>query len=114
MSYIRCKNCNWSQDDFWDKDGYTPFRKDIVEYLTNCLFQEKKYFDYGFVAEHPDIEWHYEDSQAWCKGTDLVASILMSKARSIRNMKFPTYQSWKDAGKDATCPQCGHQKFTED
>lgn len=37
MAYLHChtKNCGWEQDDFWDKEGYNPFKE------KDCLFKEK-------------------------------------------------------------------------
>jgi len=54
MAFLHCHtpNCNWSQDDFWSKDGYHPFRKDIVDWWIECIFKEKVYLD-KFLAERP-------------------------------------------------------------
>ena len=47
MAFLHChtKNCGWSQDDFWNKDGYTPFRKDLIETWQKDIFKDKVYAD---------------------------------------------------------------------
>jgi len=116
MAYLHChtKNCHWSQDDFWDASGYTPFRDDIIAYLKKLLFEDRVYMDSEFAAERPDILWNRDDKGIWCRGTELVASELERKARNIRKMVFRTEAEWRVARSSAVCPECGQRNFNVD
>ena len=121
MSFLHChtKNCHWSQDDFWSKDGYNPFRQDSVEYLKDYLFKDTVNMDIEYVRdmrmlgfECPAVE--QENGTYDIKGTDFVAMELMRKARSISNMHVKTYDDWKKVKDNWKCPKCGESNWDID
>ena len=109
MAYLHCHNCGWEQDDFWEKDAYTPFRHDLVEYLEDILFTDRAYDDEFVFVEmgFPEEQIHHDDHGWWVKGTDWVARKLEQKARSIRNMAVRTNAEWEKVRDVFTCPECG-------
>lgn len=116
MAFLHCHNCDWSQDDFWEKDGYTPFRQDIVDFLKKTLFEERAYFG-KFVFEEvgfKDDQIHHDDHGWWVKGTDWVAKRLEQKAESIRNMNVKTSEEWKGQRESWKCPECGSDEWDID
>lgn len=114
--FLHCHtpNCHWSQDDFWEKDGYTPFREDLVESMKEELFRDKVYMDSNFFMENPSIPHGIDHDGVFCKGTDLVAWNLERKARNIRNMLVKTYEEFKAKKDDLVCPKCGEQNWDID
>jgi len=116
MAYLHChtKNCGWSQDDFWDQNGYTPFREDIIKYLEKSLFKEKIYFDKYFFEENPYIPY-WKDEKGWyCTGKDMVACNLENRARRIRNMLVKTEEEFIEKKDTLVCPCCGKQNWDID
>ena len=103
MAFLHCHKCNWEQDDFWDKNGYNPFRQDIVDWLKECLFRDlMSYYDNETGRE---IE---------LSGQEVVARELEQKVRSIRNMHWKTYDEWTKVRDVAKCPKCGQRKWDID
>jgi hypothetical protein len=108
MSFVYCPDCDWSQDDFWSPDGYTPFRKDIIDHLKECLFKDRVHFDTGFFRDHPGLRPDGTDAEGpWLKGTTYVAFELRRKANSIEKMLFRTQQEFNARGAGKWhCPKC--------
>ena len=108
MSFIYCPDCNWSQDDFWNPDGYTPFRKDIVDHLRDSLFEDRVHFDISFFRDYPGLKPDGTDEKGpWLRGTTYVAFELRLKARQIENMLFRTHDEFNDRGNGKwKCPKC--------
>ena len=106
--FIYCDDCRWSQDDFWseDKDGYSPFRPDIVENLRKSLFKEKIYFD-RFVLEDLHLPIRKDENGYYAIGQEYVAMKLIAKAKSIMNMQVKTGEEWKEVKDSFVCPECG-------
>src|SRR3990172_8389188 len=94
MAYLHCHNCGWSQDDFWAKDGYNPFRQDIVNNLIEMLFEEEINVDRDYLADSGvkfrDVETASGVTGGYISGQEMVALVLERKARSIRNMLVKT------------------------
>ena len=107
--YLHChtKNCGWSQDDFWDTDGYTPFRHDLIDIMKKHIFMDKVYMDSSFFSEYPEIPSHKDETGCYCRGTDLVAWNLERKAKNIRSMTVRTLEEWKTIRDTFKCPLCG-------
>jgi len=95
MAFIYCKSCDWSQDDFWCKDGYTPFRKDIMDFLRDSLFKSSIETTDPFTGKREELD-----------GREFVARELERKAAIIRNMLVRTEAEWMSTPKIA-CPECG-------
>jgi hypothetical protein len=109
MAFVYCVDCDWQQDDFWDEDGYTPFRQDIVDDLKASLFKDRIHFDVGFFRDFPGLKPDGTDDKGpWLKGTTYVAWDLRRLAKRIENMLFRTSEEFdaRGAGK-WKCPKCG-------
>ncbi len=91
--YLHCHNCDWSQDDFWDK-SYNPIRY-LLDWEENLL--EK--FDEDFPGEL--------DTKGMTYG-DVIAREVDRAAITIRSMMWYTYEDWKKdkAAGTAKCPNC--------
>jgi len=116
MAYLHChtKNCGWSQDDFWDINGYTPFRQDLMNDLKKYLFQDKIYLDEYFFKENPTLNYYHDDGGFYCKGKELVIWKLKQKTRSIENMLVSTYDEFIEKKDELVCPKCGQQNWDVD
>ncbi|MDD5014284.1 MAG: hypothetical protein PHW73_04155 [Atribacterota bacterium] len=124
MAYLHChtKGCGWEQDDFWEdpkdtknKYPYWPFRKDNINFWTECLFKDKIYFDKCYLEDmgledqiKEDDKGHYVDSRVY------VASELRRKAKVIENMSVKTYEDWKKIKDAWICPKCGQRNWDID
>lgn len=84
--YVRCLDCDWEQDDFYSKNGYNPTKKigDWVE----------MFFD-GKVKK------------------DIIVKALREYANDVENMKWMTYEEFKNDN-NKTCPKCGSNNFRTD
>lgn len=119
MAYLHCHNCSWSQDDFWKKDGYNPFREDTVEWLKEKLFEDYVNMDIGYVRDMRllGFDFEVEEDSKGCyniKTTDFVAMELMRKARSISKMAVKTWEDWKKVKDTFVCPKCGSDNLDID
>jgi len=110
MAFIYCEDCGWGQDDFWDKNGYNPFRQDIVDDLKENLFRDKIHMDSQFIEEHK-IPFKRDEKGPYVRGTDLVATELERTARSVRNMCIRTSEEWDQVRDSFVCPKCGSKKW---
>jgi hypothetical protein len=99
MAYLHCHNCDFSQDDFWSKDGYNPFGADFISWYKNLLFKE------------PD---EFGPEPGKIKATEFVAQELERKATLIRGMVYRTEKEFRDKNPDWICPKCGKQQLDID
>ena len=115
MAYLHCHTpgCEWSQDDFWEPNGYSPFRPDIMRSFHEDLFKEKMYFDRP-ALEEMGILYDEDEHGCFCTGTDYVAWELERRARRIRNMLVKTYDEFKAKKDSLVCPRCGKQNWDID
>ena len=92
--YLHCHNCDWSQDDFWDK-SYNPIR-----YLLNWEENLLEKFGVDFPGELDTKGMTYDE---------VIAIELERAAITIRSMMWHTYESWKHDKElgIAKCPGCG-------
>ena len=109
MSFVYCRDCDWSQDDFWSPDGYTPFRQDIIDDLKVTLFRDRVHFDVGFFRDNPGLVPDGTDKKGpWIKGTKFVAWDLRKRANRIEQMLFRTQEEFNARGAGKwKCPKCG-------
>ena len=117
MAFVHCHSCPWSQDDFWEVDGYNPFRKDILEDWVKKMKEG--------IADRKSIgmdQWWAQEAkipyQPGKKGVDIdfrdyLAWELRRKANNIEKMKWIT---WKDFKNDPNpvCPNCGSDNLDID
>jgi len=100
--YLRCRNCDWSQDDFYDKD-YNP-AKSLLDWNGSLFGDDRKQLDEQFSN---DSEFIKENGKITTR--EVVAREYESFASKIRAMKWVTYEDYekdKNSGV-AKCPKCG-------
>jgi len=97
MSYLHCHSCNWSQDDFWSKDGYNPFRQDFIDWYKELLFKNTTKTDSGTLDTR-----------------EFIACELEKKAKLIRDMNIKTYKEWESIKGDWICPKCASKNWDID
>ncbi|HUV85044.1 MAG TPA: hypothetical protein VMV86_04995 [Methanosarcinales archaeon] len=111
--YLHCHNCNWSQDDFWEEDGYNPFSLSM-DWLKERLFIDYIHMDKNYVSDMRGLGFDFETKEDTekgygylIKGTDFVAMELMRKSRNIAKMTVKTFEEWKKVKDTFECPCCG-------
>ena len=102
MAYLHCHNCGWSQDDFWDPNGYHPFRQDIVDHLTKSLFS-----DMVDITDETGRRGRVD-------GRAYVANELEKMAHRIRNMSVRSEAEWRQVKSIWVCPNCQQRKWDID
>ena len=111
--FLHCHHCSWDQDDFWSKDGYNPFRQDLVDEWKEQLFKDKIYTDPkdGVIraANYLGVSVKHDDEGFYLKGKDYVSAILYLIAIRIRNMEILTIEEAQEKRDNDTlvCPVCG-------
>jgi len=113
MAFLSCK-CGWSQDDFWNKDGYNPFRQDIVDYWKKILLEQDEVSCERYVLDELNVPYEIRDGKYYADSRYFVAALLEEKAKSIRNMSVKTYQDWQKNKDIFVCPKCGDKNLKID
>jgi hypothetical protein len=112
---LHCHNCSWSQDDFWSKDGYTPFRQDLMDDLKDALFKDKIYFDEWTIKEMGvKNNYGFDKDGHWVNGKEYVLAELKRKIKSIENMAVKTDEEWQIVRDNFRCPKCGSEDWDID
>jgi len=114
MAMIYCANCRWSQDDFWEPDGYNPFRQDIIDHLKESLFKDRVYMDAYAMRDMGIVPLQDENGKHYCEGNVYVAAQLLGKAKKILNMRWKTWEEFKAIKDSFKCPKCGSTKWGSD
>ena len=117
MAYLHCHTCNWSQDDFWEWEWtwrvwkFRPFGYNPISLFVDNIhaYGVPRYieFDISFAREH-GLESPYIHSWRvlWWE--------LKKSIRSVRDMKWWTWKSWRRHAEGAVCPQCKERNFDID
>jgi len=111
--YIYCKNCDWSQDDFWSW-SYNPLRYFVRESIPSYIWPE-------IIIREKRIK---ENGQTVWKRWRVLSWVFLYE-RLIHTLKAPfkqrwwTYSSWKRAirrnnGYWPNCPKCKHGRLACD
>lgn len=102
--FIHCHDCNWGQDDFWDKNGYNPINS--VNDLKENLFDDK--FHKPFNGD-PVMSIHLNGKP----NSNWIATEFENVANRIRSMKWRTLEEFKkDPNK--ICPECKSENLDID
>ena len=112
MSYLHCHNpnCDFSQDDFWSPDGWN-IMKSIKDYKDD-FFRDDFYEDCGM-----DSNWKEEigyGRDAIVTRQELLAHTFENCARKIREMKYRTFEEFKEKNPEGICPLCGKKELDID
>jgi len=122
MSYLHChtKNCNWSQDDFWNWKwkgllkfwqwkrrpfGYNPFSlvlEDIAEYWFPRFIRWDSHYAKEMNIPVSEFSWFA-----------IVRSIKWNTKR-VFTQTWWTYKSWENARDKAVCPKCKQKNWDID
>lgn len=108
MAYLHCHSCGWSQDDFYEMNGYNPakYLSSWNEYL--CGNDADK-IDQVFSN---DAQWLREEGPITTR--EVLARQYEKYAKRIRNMKWVTWEQWERDKDIAVCPNCGERNFDID
>jgi len=105
MAYLHCHSCEWSQDDFYNKD-YNPLTKiwGDVQWLWRPRILE---IDVESYNPRTIFSWK------------LLVIEIVKDIRIALEMKWWTFHSWKKdwaqrTDKFPACPKCGKQDFDID
>ena len=112
MAYLHCHNCDWSQDDFWSKEGgYNPI--DHLKHYREDILEDRIHFD-KYAIEEMGLD-PKEDEKGWyINGQAYVANRLRATAESIERMYARTYEEWKQTKDTFICPECGSKNLDID
>ena len=114
MPFLHCHSCNWSQDDFWEKDGYNPFQQYFIDEIKNYLFEKDLITMDINVLKELNLPYILENGECKVEPKDLVLSELKRKIKQIENMQYHTYEDWKESCETAVCPKCGEKNWDID
>ena len=93
--YLHCHNCDWSQDDFWDK-GYNP--------LKSMMYWEEA------LLEKPNMLFPGELDTKGMTYAQVIAKEMQRSAQQILAMEWHTLDEFnkvKEKGGIQQCPKCG-------
>lgn len=110
MAYLHChtEGCEFSQDDFWSED-YNPItfmEKNSKDELLTYDLDAKVKFDQYWLDENG-----YSDG---ITRRELIAWEMERKAQRIRNMKYRTFEEYKEKNPEGICPKCGKKDLDID
>lgn len=104
MAYLHCHACGWSQDDFWEADGYNPLsmlKDNIKDLFRDKIEFDSNYKDFGLPKQT-------------MTGPEYVAWELERKAGNIREMVYRTFEEYKTKNPERVCPKCGKKELDID
>lgn len=108
MSYLHCHACDFSQDDFWDKD-YNPItflEKNYTKELLTKDLDKIVGFDRNTLKEIGyDKPITYREMYAW---------ELERHGQRIREMVYRTFEEYKEKNPNRICPKCGKKELDID
>jgi len=103
--FIYCEKCNWTQDDFWSKEGYNPFdfleenhKEDLFGGNLDKVYYLDKNDSFGkFIGTQP------------ITGRQHIATSLRHWADKIEKQRYISYEQYRTENPDRKCPICkGH------
>jgi len=135
MAYLHCRNCGWSQDDFWTFFTYRKWRKKwwerfgfgynpITKFFSNFkLLWKPRWFgtDLWFVKnlvkytgvpvkvkmEIDNVTFGKPVKEYKVFSWNWLLLELVKEWKIFRKQKWWTYRSWEKHKDTARCPQCG-------
>ena len=93
MSYLHCHNCQWEQDNFWSKD-YNPIN--CLDWVIEMML---------FYAEDLDVQSQVSMDRETVR--EYVIGQLQKSIKKIENMKYRTFEEFKELNPEHKCPKCG-------
>lgn len=110
MSYLYCHNCGWSQDDFWS-DSYNPitfleknYKKDLLEEPLDKIVGTKE------IRYKNGCETYNEK----ITNRDLIIEEMLCLIENIKEMKYRTFEEFKEKNPNQKCPYCGQKTLGVD
>ncbi len=133
MGFLHCHACGWVQDDFWSKQGYNPFRQDIVDNWKNLLFRDQIPLDKSLIDEMKlpykeyeeiiqldpvknknGIEFAGFEMNYYVDTKKFIAYELRRLADRIENMEVKTEEEFMKIKNTWVCPVCGSKDWDTD
>ena len=114
MAYLHCHNCDWSQDDFWSEEGWSPFAKGNMQSMKEYLFKDTVTFGADSHIKEVFPTGELVDGHWVVDSREYVAHELERTARSIRNMAVKTNEDWEKVKDTWKCPKCGSNDWDID
>lgn len=130
MSFLHCHECEWSQDDFYEKDGYNPLRQNWMDHYADSLLEDtvditemvREYFEWVRNRNKDTMEniWNHfsiniceKDGDRWIMyGRDYVVWHLRNLADRFETQRWLTKEDWLNSN-NRSCPNCD-SKLCED
>jgi len=117
MAYIHCHSCDWEQDDFYNPNGYNPFRDDDVghwkELLEAACKGETREMDVWFCQESEMPYKENEDGSAKVLAKDLLINEMKKLYHRIKGMEWFTMEQLQ-SDPNKVCPKCGSEDLDID
>lgn len=105
--HLECSNCRWTQDDFWEEEGYWPLYAGRLHCIKEDLFGwGAKNLCPRFPDTLPsplDIN-PFEPNQ---EGSILAQRTIDQVLEVINSMSVPTKERWYKVSEIWVCPNCG-------
>jgi hypothetical protein len=122
MAYLRCYDCNWGQDDYWNKD-YNPFtfqsNQDFIEEMLNAKSLDDIYLykvrwdNNSFEFYTPEQYKTHLNDYGKFDGITIIYTyrsyavmIFENQIQRLKTMHYHTKQAWLES-KEPICPMCG-------
>jgi hypothetical protein len=100
---VRCMDCGWEQDDFWNED-YNPL--DALAHWREVLLTADLDDTYSRDGKYAKDDGTFKTYQ------DVLADECESAAKHIRGMIWRTSKDFSD-DPDPRCPSCGSERVTD-
>lgn len=113
MSQLRCKACNWAQDEFWS-DDYSPLDELKTDHLKELLVKGDFTIIERWIADEMGMGYELRNNLCYVPWREYVISVLLEAENKVKNMRFRTEAEWK-VYKTTTgnkCPVCGADALT--
>lgn len=104
MAYLHCNNCDFSQDDFWS-ESYNPM-KSVLDWENNLLNQD--------IEEPFSSDSWFNETYGNPSRREMLAREFEKQARRIRQMKYRTFEEYKQMNPERICPNCGEKQLDID
>jgi len=105
---LHCRNCGWSQDDFWD-ENYNP-----ITYLERIYREDLLYKDLDEVFELERETLVGDVYMSKITRREFIAEQLERAARKVRRMLYRTEKELDEKNPLHVCPNCGKKALNID
>jgi len=107
MAYLHCHNCDFSQDDYWSKDGWNPvksFESDKSTLLNENLDE----------VVQMDSQWLRDNKMESVTRRELIIYHLRQIIGCVEGMVYRTHEELREKNPEMKCPRCGKRELDVD